>query len=198
MSTVWDLANAGPRNRFTVAGVLVHNCIVLDHAGNVRRHGYAEEERHWSLDGRRKLPGPKLELAKCKSGEVEGKKLHLCCPRCKLVFSGALTCPACQYYFERTAQSFKVVDGELVRMREPEPRDQGERIDFYRELLGYASEKGYKPGWAAHAYDSKYKELPPRQWANRGAVTPGPKTRGYVKFLAIRRAKARSRQETRQ
>ena len=171
-----------------------NSCIVLDHAGNVRRHGYAEEERHWSLDGRGKLPGKALKLAK--SGEVSKAKLHLRCPRCKLVFSGALTCPGCQYYFERAAQSFKVVDGELVRMREPEPRDQSERLEFYLELLGIASEKGYKPGWAAYAYQSKYKALPPREWAQQGAVTPGPKTRGYVKYLAIRRAKARGRGAT--
>lgn len=171
------------------------DCLVLDHAGNVRRHGYAEEDRHWSLEGRRKLPGKALELKPCKSGEVDKKKLHLRCPRCHLVFDGALTCPGCQYYFERTAQSFKVVDGELVRMHEPEPRDLAERIEFYRELLGYAIEKGYKPGWAAHAYQSKHHELPPREWGRDGATTPSPKTRGYIKFLTIRRARSRSNQQ---
>lgn len=170
------------------------DCLVLDHAGNVRRHGYAEEDRYWSLDGRRKGVGPKaLELRPSKSGEVNKEKLHLRCPHCKLIFSGALTCPGCQYYFERTAKAFRVVDGELIRMREPEPRDQSERIEFYRELLGYAGEKGYKPGWAAHAYESRYHELPPREWAHKGAAVPSPKTRGYVKFLTIRRAKARER-----
>jgi len=171
------------------------DCLVLDHAGNVRRHGYAEEERHWSLDGRRKIPGKALELAPCKSGEVEKKKLRLRCPRCKLVFAGALTCPGCQYYFERTARSFRVVDGELIRMREPEPRDLAERVEFYRELLGYAEQKGYKAGWAAHAYESKYRELPPRDWARQGAAVPSPKTYGYVKFLTIRRARSRHKQQ---
>jgi superfamily II DNA or RNA helicase len=172
------------------------DCLVLDHAGNVRRHGYAEEDRYWSLDGRRKGTGPKaLALKPCKSGEPAKQTLHLRCPRCKLVFAGALTCPACQYYFERTAVSFRVVDGELIRMREPEPRDQADRIEFYRELLGYAGEKGYKPGWAAHAYESKYKALPPREWAREGAMVASPKTRGYVKFLTIRRAKARRPQQ---
>jgi hypothetical protein len=29
---VWDLLNAGPLHRFTVQGVLVHNCVVIDYA----------------------------------------------------------------------------------------------------------------------------------------------------------------------
>src|SRR5256885_1090616 len=57
------------------------DALILDHAGNVRRHGYAEEERHWSLDGRGKLPAKGLKLAPPKSGEVAKAKLHLRCPR---------------------------------------------------------------------------------------------------------------------
>lgn len=32
---VWDLLNAGPRNRFTVSGRLVHNCLALGYQGGV-------------------------------------------------------------------------------------------------------------------------------------------------------------------
>lgn len=35
---VWDILNAGPRNRFTVEGLLVSNCLVLDFVGNAGRH----------------------------------------------------------------------------------------------------------------------------------------------------------------
>jgi hypothetical protein len=36
---VWDILNAGPLHRFTVEGLLVHNCMVMDFAGNIDRHG---------------------------------------------------------------------------------------------------------------------------------------------------------------
>lgn len=53
MASVWDLLNAGPRNRFTVSGLLVHNCLVLDLGGNL--------ERHAPIDGLPKvLRSPKL------------------------------------------------------------------------------------------------------------------------------------------
>lgn len=36
---VWDILNAGPRNRFTCEGLLVSNCLVLDFAKNTKRLG---------------------------------------------------------------------------------------------------------------------------------------------------------------
>jgi superfamily II DNA or RNA helicase len=36
---VWDIVNAGPLHRFTVSGILVSNCLVLDYSGNTRRLG---------------------------------------------------------------------------------------------------------------------------------------------------------------
>lgn len=35
---VWDILNAGPRHRFTVEGLLVSNCLILDFVGNSGRH----------------------------------------------------------------------------------------------------------------------------------------------------------------
>lgn len=45
---VWDILNAGPLRRFTVSGILVHNCI--DHGGNLARHGWPQMDRYWTLD----------------------------------------------------------------------------------------------------------------------------------------------------
>lgn len=35
---VWDILGAGPLHRFTVEGLLVHNCVILDFVGNCGRH----------------------------------------------------------------------------------------------------------------------------------------------------------------
>lgn len=42
---VWDILNAGPRHRFTVSGLLVSNCLVMDFVGNSGKHKlvYADE-----------------------------------------------------------------------------------------------------------------------------------------------------------
>lgn len=64
---VWDLANCGPRHRFTVSGLLVHNCLVLDAGGNLARHA--------PLDGIPKvLRSPKLAEAEKAEAVASGMR----------------------------------------------------------------------------------------------------------------------------
>ena len=49
---VWDILNAGPFHRFTVEGLLVHNCLVLDYVGNLIRLGGVDMyETHYRESG---------------------------------------------------------------------------------------------------------------------------------------------------
>lgn len=168
--------------------------VVNDHSGAVYEHGYFEDDRHWTLQG---IKDVTRKGKSSRAGKVKDKVLHLCCKKCTFVFTGALTCPQCGYYFERTAKKFHVVDGELVPIKGKEP-DVGEieRRTFFAELRGYAQEKGYKPGWAAYAYQDKYKAMPPREWNYDQVQSPGLPTLRYLKFVQIRRAKARAKQAT--
>jgi hypothetical protein len=45
---VWDLLNAGPRNRFTVSGVLVSNCLALGYGGG--RMAFAKMAKQYGVD----------------------------------------------------------------------------------------------------------------------------------------------------
>ena len=61
--------------------------VVLDHAGNIKRHGLPDQERRWSLDG----------IAK-PTGEAPVKT----CPECRaIVARAAQTCPVCGHVFWR-------------------------------------------------------------------------------------------------
>lgn len=80
---VYDIINAGPRHRFTVEGLLVSNCLVLDFAGNVRRHGPVDAISLEKNGGGAKT---KAEITEVRSKES---------PDChELVAIAALTCPA--------------------------------------------------------------------------------------------------------
>jgi superfamily II DNA or RNA helicase len=79
---VWDVLNAGPRHRFTVSGLLVSNCLVLDFGGNVRRHGPIDRV------------SPKGENAGV------GEALAKACPECATqLWIGARECTECGYQF---------------------------------------------------------------------------------------------------
>lgn len=179
------------------------DCLVHDHAGAFYEHGPAEEDRHWSLTGIRDLTG---KTTKNKTGQLKKEKLHLRCKRCQHVFGGALTCPQCGYYFEKAAKKFVVVEGELQQIRErSEDVTELERMRFYCELMGYLLErnrkkadvKGSRPwsmGWAAHAYQAKYRGLPPKQWDTYDPMPPSLATRRFVKYLHIRRRHQRAKE----
>jgi DNA repair protein RadD len=79
---VWDIYNAGPLHRFTVSGLLVHNCLVADYSSNLLYHGPIDQ-----IDGR-KNPN--------KGGEAPCK---ICGECMSIVAAGCRTCPDCGHKF---------------------------------------------------------------------------------------------------
>lgn len=83
---VWDIANAGPRNRYCANGIIIANCI-LDHGGNVKRmapYSFFEDDPHWTLDTTTKEPG-----------EIAARPV-IECPKCKAIYRGG-RCKSCGY-----------------------------------------------------------------------------------------------------
>lgn len=80
---VWDIQNAGPRNRYCANGVIIANCVV-DHGGNVMRHGFFEDDPHWTLD-----------ISSQEPGEV-GTRPTIECPKCEAIYRGG-RCKNCGY-----------------------------------------------------------------------------------------------------
>jgi len=113
--------------------------VVIDHVGNVKRHGLPDGEREWSLC-------PKKEKS---AAEVPVK----ICPGCFLtVMSAVSTCPHCGHVFaaeRRKIQEIKEtaltkINGFVLDYTRPED------CTSYRELIEYGKNKKYKPGWAWH------------------------------------------------
>jgi len=103
---VWDILNAGPRHRFTAAGLLVSNCLVLDYGGNILRHGPIDMIKV-------KEPGAGH------GGDAPAKK----CPEClALIHAGYRVCPECSYEFppnpendrlSQTASTAGILSGQV-------------------------------------------------------------------------------------
>jgi superfamily II DNA or RNA helicase len=127
--------------------------LVLDHGGNVDRHGLPHEDREWSLAAK----------AKKKLGAVNVKA----CPECfAFVPVGCRTCPHCGR--ELLAEGSGPAEGAA----EPIPVDlairtlEGDdaKLRFFRSIHKTCRERGWKYGAAIHRYVAKFGEEPPRAW----------------------------------
>ncbi len=153
------------------------DCIVLDHAGCVHRHGFAADERRWTLDGRMALePTP---------GRPTPERAAKECPKCHAVWTGAATCPECGYELRPAGRMVRTLAGELVEIGGGESPDVQDRAVWYAELRGHAEQRGYRNGWAAHKYRDRFGTFPPWPWNDAPTAAPGPAVLGWVKSRNI-------------
>lgn len=114
---------------------------IIDHVGNVERHGFPDTERAWSLQGE----------VKTSAGE-SGPQVKMCKNCFATVPAGTTECPYCGAAFEPEAAPVEVVDGDLEEIKNTfsftvsykEPSD----CQSMAELYALADARGYKRGWA--------------------------------------------------
>lgn len=117
---------------------------VLDHVGNCLIHGLPDDDRDWSLDGKKKNKKGK--------GDKEALLRNLKCPKCYAQHAPALKCPECGHEYEPDARAgLKHEDGELQEvttevaaalrsMRQQEER----RAKTYDDFLKLGQDRGYQ------------------------------------------------------
>jgi superfamily II DNA or RNA helicase len=126
--------------------------LVLDHGGNVDRHGLPHEDREWGLDAR----------AKRGSGAPPVKA----CPSCfAFIAAGLRVCPHCRHAFESSApdpsQAKEPVIVDLA-LRTLDGDDA--RLAFFRALHKKCRERGWKFGAVIHRFEERFGEPPPAHW----------------------------------
>jgi hypothetical protein len=92
----------------------------------------------------------------------------------------------------------EVDDGELYELTRDKKIKKNEasldeKQQFYSELLLHAHLRGYKNGWAAHAYRDKFKVWPAHQLLEQRATFISPSTDSWIISRNIRKAKAKSK-----
>ncbi len=128
------------------------DCIILDHAGLTHSHGLVDEEREWSLDGKKK---------KSRKNDAEKAPSVTICDGCFAAYSRAEhpeKCPECGKETKHTAREVEVdSDAQLIELT-PEmmsaikarKKDEFVAAKTIEQLRELAAQRGYKPGWAEH------------------------------------------------
>ena len=142
-----------------------HACI-LDHVGNSARHGLPDDDREWTLEGRKRE-------GRSDAGEPAIRQ----CQKCGAVTTrGAGKCPECGLVFVIKARKIEEVDGELAEV-------DRERLAFRREqgmakgldaLIALGKQRGYRnpEKWARHVFDA-------RQAKRSSGAYPGRRAGGF-------------------
>jgi len=126
--------------------------LILDHAGNALRHGLPDDERQWTLEGRkkRKRSGADTEVTKV-------------CPKCFFVVRAVLArCSHCGHVFLGAGgRAVDEVDGELIEV-DPEVvraqrKHEERRAKTADDLVALGRARGYRnpEKWATYVEEGR-------------------------------------------
>ena len=125
------------------------HAIVLDHVGNVSRHGFPDDPRDWSLES----------LQRGRGGSSPAAPSVRTCEQCFAAFKPAPVCPVCGTPAKLSTREIQQRDGELQELARDaiarsRRRDVG-RARTLPELLAVAAQRGYSPGWAYRVHHGR-------------------------------------------
>jgi len=113
--------------------------IIIDHVGNVYRHGLPDETREWSLESKKKKTGAKSDFPLRQ------------CPKCFYAHRPAPVCPGCGHIYEiAEREELEQRDGELAEVIELEKAQRKEEVRKARDVISLeqiAMKRGYSPHW---------------------------------------------------
>ena len=169
------------------------DALILDHAGNLLRHGFPEDEIAWTLDTDDRAENKSLAARKRAETKGEVTMCLTCAPRVVPIVLGS--CPECGWVPKRRAEAVEFQDGDLARVdargrAADRVWSQADKARFFGELIWYSDERGYRRGWAAHKSREKFGHWPPLN--NPPPAEPSAETRSWIRSRQIAYAKANS------
>jgi superfamily II DNA or RNA helicase len=164
------------------------DCVILDHSGAVFMHGLPEDRVTWTLDPERRAEAP-AHVARLE--RRDGSLLE--CTQCGTLRVGGQPCPHCGFLPKRPPRDVFVADGELGLVANGRAQANGydpeTRRRWHSMFAFMAEERGYKPGWVAHQYKTKFGAFPP--WGSTPEpVPPTPEVKSWVRSRMIAFARA--------
>jgi superfamily II DNA or RNA helicase len=154
--------------------------LILDHSGTVKHLGFPTDDLPLELDDGK----PKKQSA----SKPKEAKLPTACAKCSFM-KVSHKCPQCGFAPEKQ-NTIHSADGELVKQERGAKKAKAtmaEKQQFYSELLGYQSMKGWSDGRVAHVYRDKYGVWP--NSLTRLACEPSAETKKFIQSRNIAYAK---------
>jgi superfamily II DNA or RNA helicase len=161
-----------------------NNLVLIDHSGAVYKHGLLEDPIVWSLSTDKRAENP--THAKRSVGIISRL---VECSQCSAMRTAGEKCPHCGFLPQRRPDPVVFRPGELARVDQQTRQavnvfDPAERERWHAMLNHIGTERGYKPGWAAHKYKEKFGAWPP--WGSSPQpIPPTPEVFSWVRSRLI-------------
>lgn len=163
------------------------DALLIDHSGNTYEHGFVSDRHEWLLD---------IGRATADNNADRQRKFDeqhpITCIQCTRTYTGQRVCPYCGHVPERQGKYVETLHGELVELRGRKRRTAKrkqftieEKQEWFRMLLGYASDKGHQPGSAYHRYRQKFKESVPPEFSTL-PMAPSNEVKSWCRGMQIR------------
>jgi len=120
--------------------------VIIDHVGNVFRHGLPDEEHEWTLETKKKKRRERATAIKI-------------CPDCfTAVASATRICPHCNHVFlaEKTPEESAGVLVKIDEVQRKQRRQEVGRARTVAELERIARERGYSMRWVSRQIELKH------------------------------------------
>lgn len=122
--------------------------IILDHAGNCMRHGLPDDDREWTLEGRRNTGRSAAAVPPVSR-----------CASCFAVFSPAPRCPYCAAPVEQSPHEVTEVAVDMAEVNrqvlQAQRRGEQRAARSYEDLVAIGKARGYADGWARHIWAAR-------------------------------------------
>lgn len=128
--------------------------ILLDLVGGFARHGFPDDEREWSLEGKKKT-GREVEVFTCHSCFATHKPAPMC-PECGFVYPVERRADGDGQgrFLAEVSGELDEVDPDAIRFQRKQEQARARTVE---DLVQLATARGYKSPekWAAHIYTAR-------------------------------------------
>lgn len=168
------------------------DCIIIDHAGTVNRHGFLDQHIEWTLSGK--------EIAWKTKDIAKQEKPPLTCSECQAQFRGA-TCPKCGFKVKSYGKKIEAMEAELHRFKKGKSTKKATKVysiddkqKFFGQLVLERYVKDYKPNWVLINYKKKFNQWP-KNMDNIGPVEPDKEFKNWLTYQRIKFAKSHGKKK---
>lgn len=120
--------------------------LVIDHVGNATRHGLPDEDRDWSLEGKKK-----------REKKQSGISVRIC-PNCFAAQNSLRrSCIECRFEFPIEAREVAEIEGELVEIQRRQERKAQGQAQTLEQLIEIGKQRGYASPhyWAKRVFEGR-------------------------------------------